>query len=69
MSFPLGYKGSVVSIGFHLCWVVVLGDLSLVCPELAGVGEIFLGRGLVFPALTDGTVWWSIMLIWVELKC
>ena len=52
MSLPLGYRGSVVSIGFHLCWVVVLGDLSLVCPELAGVGEIFLGRGLVFPALT-----------------
>ena len=24
---------------------------------------------LVFPALTDGTVWWSIMLVWVVLKC
>ena len=24
---------------------------------------------LVFPALTDGAVWWSVMLVGVELKC
>ena len=24
---------------------------------------------LVFPALTDRTVWWSILLVWVVLKC
>ena len=53
MSFPLGYKGSVVSNEFLLFWVVFWGELALSLLGLVVLGELLREGGLVVPTPPD----------------